>query len=127
MTAEQVTQAMVVNWQDVPGKLSHGGGESHGLLQHIGRADALHPVLHTLGFLNRSRIPAGAHHEPHLHDDHEEVFFIVGGKGAVLLGEERRPVHEGDAVYIPVGTVHGLINDSDDWLDFVAIGGVAQP
>jgi len=114
---------MIVNWQDVPGKLSHGGGESHGLLQHVGRVGALHPVLHTLGFVNRSRLAAGAHHEPHTHDDHEEVFFIVGGTGTILLGEERHPVRAGDAIYVPMHTLHGLINDSHDWLDFIAIGG----
>jgi quercetin dioxygenase-like cupin family protein len=40
-----------------------------------------------------------------------------------LLGAERHPVREGDAVYVPIGTPHGLINDSGDWLDFLAIGG----
>jgi quercetin dioxygenase-like cupin family protein len=80
-------------------------------------------VLHGFQFINRSRLAPGASHEPHQHDDHEEVFYIVGGAGAVLLGTERHPVREGDAVYVPVGTPHGLINDSADWLDFLAIGG----
>ena len=118
----------IVNRRDVEPRVSHGQGESHSLLQHISRTDGVAPVLHGFQFLNRSRLAPGAAHEPHQHDDHEEVFFIVGGEGAVLLGTERHPVREGDAIYIPIGTPHGLINDSADWLDFVAIGGrpVAQ-
>lgn len=114
---------MIVNWRDVSPKVSHGGGESRGLLQHASREGAAHPVLHTLGFVNRSRLAPGACHEPHAHDDHEEVFVIVGGRGAVRFGDEVLPVREGDAIYVPIGTTHGLINDSDDWLDFLAIGG----
>ncbi len=112
----------IVNWRDVEAKAAHRQGESRSLLQHVSRTGAA-PVLHGLNFVNRSRLAPGASHEPHLHADHEEVFYIVGGKGAVLLGEERHPIQEGDAVYVPVGTLHGLINDSADWLDFVAIGG----
>ncbi len=112
----------IVNWRSVEPKVAHAQGESRSLLQHVSRAGGA-PVLHGFQFINRSRLAPGASHEPHQHDDHEEVFYIVGGTGAVLLGAERHPINEGDAVYVPIGTPHGLINDSDDWLDFLAIGG----
>jgi len=112
----------IINWRSVEPKVAHLQGESRSLLQHVSRAGAA-PVMHGLRFVNRSRLARGASHEPHRHEDQEEVFYIVGGTGAVLLGEERHPVREGDAVYVPVGTMHGLINDSTDWLDFLAIGG----
>jgi quercetin dioxygenase-like cupin family protein len=108
----------IINWRDVAPKVAHAQGESRSLLQHLSRAGSA-PVLHGFQFINRSRLAPGASHEPHQHDDHEEVFYIVGGAGAVLLGAERHLVREGDAVYVP----HGLINDSADWLDFLAIGG----
>jgi quercetin dioxygenase-like cupin family protein len=112
----------IVNRRDVEPKVAHGQGESRSLLQHVSRPGVA-PVLHGFQFINRSRLAPGAAHEPHQHDDHEEVFYIVGGEGAILLGAERHPVREGDAIYVPVGTPHGLINDSADWLDFLAIGG----
>ena len=114
----------IVNWRSVAPKRAHQQGESRSLLQHISRAGGA-PVMHGLQFLNRSRLAPGAAHEPHVHADHEEVFYIVGGTGAVLLGDERHPLREGDAIYVPVGTRHGLINDSTSWLDFLAIGGPA--
>jgi quercetin dioxygenase-like cupin family protein len=112
----------IINWRDVEPKVAHAQGESRSLLQHVSRMGGA-PVLHGFQFINRSRLAPGAFHEPHQHDDHEEVFYIIGGSGAVLLGAERHPVREGDAVYVPIGTPHGLINDSGDWLDFLAIGG----
>ena len=104
-----------------------GAARAGGCWQHAARPGAAHPVLHGLGFVNRSRLAAGAMHEAHAHDDHEEVFVIVGGRGAVRFGDEVLPVREGDAIFVPIGTNHGLINDSDDWLDFLAIGGALTP
>ena len=112
----------IINRRDVEPTVAHAQGESRSLLQHTSR-DGVAAVLHGLRFVNRSRLAPGASHEPHRHDDHEEVFYIIGGVGAVLLGEEQQPIREGDAIYIPIGTMHGLINDSADWLDFLAIGG----
>lgn len=112
----------IINWRSVEPKVAHLQGESRSLLQHVSRSGA-GPVMHGFQFVNRSRLAAGASHEPHHHDNHEEVFYIVGGTGAVLLGEERHAIREGDAIYVPIGTQHGLINDSDGWLDFLAIGG----
>ena len=112
----------IVNRQDVAPKVAHRQGESRSLLQHVSR-DGAAPVLRGLQFVNRSRLAPGASHEPHRHDDHEEVFYIIGGAGAVLLGAEYQPIREGDAIYIPVGMMHGLRNESADWLDFLAIGG----
>lgn len=112
----------IINWRDVTPNVAHGQGESRNLLRHTGGAGVA-PVLQGLGFVNRSRLAPGASHEAHHHDDHEEIFFIVGGVGAILLGTQRHPVREGDAIYVPIGTPHGLINDSADWLDFLAIGG----
>lgn len=40
----------------------------------------------------------------------EEVYFIVEGTGEMCLGEERRTVTSGQAVYIPSGVFHQLSN-----------------
>ena len=43
----------------------------------------------------------------------EEVYFIIEGSGEVCLGEERRAVTTGQAVYIPPGIFHQLTNTGD--------------
>jgi quercetin dioxygenase-like cupin family protein len=50
---------------------------------------------------------------PWHNQEQEEVYFIVEGDGEMCLGEERREVHTGQAVYIPSGVFHQLTNTGD--------------
>jgi mannose-6-phosphate isomerase-like protein (cupin superfamily) len=43
----------------------------------------------------------------------EEVYFIVEGTGEMCLGEERKEMHTGQAVYIPSGVFHQLTNTGE--------------
>jgi uncharacterized RmlC-like cupin family protein len=60
-------------------------------------------------------IPPGATHQPHLHEHHESVIYVVSGKAEGRYGEnlEHRVTAEpGDFVYIPAGVPHQAINPS---------------
>jgi mannose-6-phosphate isomerase-like protein (cupin superfamily) len=50
---------------------------------------------------------------PWHNQDQEEVYFIVEGSGEMCLGEERRNVTAGQAVYIPHTVFHQLTNTGD--------------
>ena len=43
----------------------------------------------------------------------EEIYFILEGTGEMCLGEERRAVNTGEAVWIPPGVFHQLTNTGD--------------
>src|SRR3569833_2593234 len=45
----------------------------------------------------------------HNHDQ-EEIYFIVDGEGEMCLGDERRTVRSGQAVYVPPTIFHQLTN-----------------
>ena len=47
---------------------------------------------------------------PWHNQEQEEVYFIVEGDGEMCLGEERRILTSGQAVYIPTGVFHQLTN-----------------
>jgi mannose-6-phosphate isomerase-like protein (cupin superfamily) len=47
---------------------------------------------------------------PWHNQEQEEIYFIVEGSGEMCLGEERMPVHTGQAVYIPSKVFHQLTN-----------------
>ncbi len=51
---------------------------------------------------------------PWHNQDQEEIYFIVEGSGEMCLGDERRPVEAGQAVFIPPGVYHQLTNTGDD-------------
>ena len=43
---------------------------------------------------------------------------MLAGSGEVLFGEERFPVEEGDAIYLPPGVHHQMFNDMNQaWLE----------
>src|SRR5207342_3551383 len=47
---------------------------------------------------------------PWHNQEQEEIYFVVEGTGEMCLGEERRTVTSGQAVYIPPGVFHQLTN-----------------
>jgi len=59
----------------------------------------------------------------HKHDDTEQVFYILEGKGTLSIGAERRqfPVAPGDVVRIPVGTLHSIRSEADIDLRYLCI------
>ncbi len=54
----------------------------------------------------------------HNHPESEEVNIMIRGSGDVIIDEQCTPFHEGDWVFIPAGSFHQHVNNSDEplWL-----------
>jgi mannose-6-phosphate isomerase-like protein (cupin superfamily) len=50
---------------------------------------------------------------PWHNQEQEEIYLVVEGTGEMCLGEERRVVTAGQAVFIPPGVYHQLTNTGD--------------
>ncbi len=48
--------------------------------------------------------------EAHI-DPYEEIYYILEGKGEMLVGDSTKEVKKGDAIFIPQGDVHALFNN----------------
>jgi mannose-6-phosphate isomerase-like protein (cupin superfamily) len=46
----------------------------------------------------------------HAHEDMEEVYFVLSGKGKMVVGEDEFPIEAGDAFYVPFGEYHVTYN-----------------
>jgi mannose-6-phosphate isomerase-like protein (cupin superfamily) len=59
----------------------------------------------------------------HKHDDTEQVFYIIEGKGVLTLGEQREQfnVKPGDVVRIPLSTLHSIKADSHQTLRYLCV------
>jgi quercetin dioxygenase-like cupin family protein len=57
-------------------------------------------------------INPGQGHAPHTHPGEDEVIYVISGEGVQTVGEgaEAFEIREGDAIYIPLGTVHSTYN-----------------
>lgn len=94
---------------------AHGGGTAHMLLTH--------PRLATLMFLAHATVPPGRRLEGHV-DPMEEIYIILRGRGSMRVDEEVRTVGPGDAVHIPIGAWHELVNDGEEDLDIHVVAGL---
>ncbi len=60
----------------------------------------------------------------HNHTVNEEVFFVLEGKGEVIIGPDRFPIRQGDFIASPPGgadTAHQIVNTSDAELKYIAL------
>jgi mannose-6-phosphate isomerase-like protein (cupin superfamily) len=65
-------------------------------------------------------VPPGAEQRAHSHEDAEQVYVIVRGRGQMQVAGDVQEVGEGDLIFIPPGTAHGIRNDGSETLVYVA-------
>ena len=76
-------------------------------------------------WLGTSSVDPGFTSNAHSHEDQEEVFYCVSGRGRIRVDDEEVQVEPGVVVFCPVKSVHQLINDGDEVLKVVSA--VAPP
>ncbi len=78
-------------------------------------------------FLNEVYVAPGERVERHQHEDMEEVFYFLEGKGTMQLAEEMQAVNPGDRVIVPIRVPHVVENTGTRELRFVCFGVKALP
>jgi len=76
----------------------------------VGGASPIQATAFAMGMVELE--PHGGQVPWHDHEQ-EEVYFVLEGTGEFCLGDERREVRAGQAVYIPSGVFHQLTNIGD--------------
>ena len=61
----------------------------------------------SLELVNEFEVAPGSAVYPHEHPTHE-FYFVMSGRGVMIVAGEERDVAPGDLVYIPPDTVHSL-------------------
>ena len=62
----------------------------------------------------------------HAHDDMEEVYYILSGKGKMVVGDNEFPIKAGDALYVPFGEFHVTYNTGIQPMAVVWVTGRAK-
>jgi mannose-6-phosphate isomerase-like protein (cupin superfamily) len=65
-----------------------------------------------------SEIPIGSEQPVHNHDP-EQCYYIIKGRGLMIIEDETRGITAGDAVYIPSNKNHGIKNIGNDILEYL--------
>ena len=66
----------------------------------------------SLELVNEFEIAGGGAVDPHTHPTHE-FYYVLYGRGQMIIGDEEREIGQGDLVYIPPDKVHSLRPISD--------------
>jgi quercetin dioxygenase-like cupin family protein len=66
----------------------------------------------SLELINEFEIVGGGQVDPHTHPTHE-YYYVLYGRGRMIVGDEEREIGQGDLVYIPPNLVHSLIASSE--------------
>ena len=65
-------------------------------------------------------LPPGSGIGTHRHEDEDEVYLVLVGKGVLDDGRERQVVQAGDAVLTRSGESHSILNDGEEDLEIAA-------
>jgi len=68
--------------------------------------------------LQISEIPIGSEQPIHNHDP-EQCYYIIKGRGLMIIEEETKEVKTGDAIHIPANKKHGIKNIGSDILEYL--------
>jgi quercetin dioxygenase-like cupin family protein len=55
----------------------------------------------------------------HLHSQADEFFYVIGGTGLALIGEQESPIATGDVIFIPKGQDHRVRSSKVDPLELI--------
>lgn len=62
----------------------------------------------------------GSRQKDHRHDEQEQVYVIVRGRGLMRVRDEEEEVLEGTMVFVPPGHDHSILNTGTDTLTYVS-------
>ena len=64
--------------------------------------------------------PRGGTTGLHLHEQGDELFYVVSGRGTATLGETEQPIGPGDVIFVPASAAHRIRNlENDDPLTVI--------
>lgn len=123
---------IVRNWRNVHPVIAHKSGLDWRLLSMAGSKTSgdieaeVEPefrCLKTITYISLAKLQPTLSYERHTHDDHEEVYYIIAGRGNIKIGNETTKFRDGDIIYIPEKSAHSITNDGEEMVEFLAFGG----
>ena len=121
------------NWREAHPTIAHESGLDWRLLSSSTtktRGDIEEPelepqyrCLRAITYVSFAKLQPSLSYQPHHHEDHEEVYYIINGTGKIKMGDEETRFRDGDIIYIPENITHSIINDGEEMIDFLAFGG----
>ncbi len=95
--------------------------EGTGILDWTNVLDGNELTRRHLNFFHDDVLAPGVSIGIHQHEQDEEYYYIISGKGMMTLDDQQFPVKTGDITAVYPGGVHGLENNGDEDLRIIVI------
>ena len=59
-------------------------------------------------------VAPGQAQKPHTHGDQDKIYYVLEGAGRFSRAGKDEPMAAGEALVVPAGVEHGLVNDGPD-------------
>ena len=117
---------IIRNWRDQIPYIGHESKVIWPLLRRKGTKDEVpeSACLLSLGSLPRHIVQGRITTDYHAHENKEQVYYFVSGKGKMLIDDKEFEVTAGDAVHLAPRERHQVINDTEDDLEYLNITAV---
>ena len=118
---EQPSPQAVPDLESISQALTEGTAE--GFILKTGEGEPLlngivvkaSPKTGTMGsILVEQAFPRGGTTNLHIHDQGDELFYVVSGQGTATLGDKQEVIGPGDVIFVPRGDVHRIGNLEGD-------------
>jgi mannose-6-phosphate isomerase-like protein (cupin superfamily) len=86
--------------------------------------EIFHPERHNLPIscsIAHATLKVGESTKPHTLRKSSEIYVILSGKGIMHINDEKHLLNQGDAVFIPAGSVQYIENAEEEDLKFLCI------
>lgn len=70
-------------------------------------------------------VPYGKSSPKHFHKVSEETYYVLSGKGRIIVDEEEKMLSPGDACLIMPGEIHQIFVESEEGLEFITVSAPA--
>lgn len=114
----------VRNWRDQAPYVGHISALVWTLYQSHDKDETSPPEINRLHGINsfvKHGLQGHQHSDHHQHDAIEQLYFILRGRGQLLIGDDKVDVRDGTAVYMPVNVPHQAFNDGEGWMEHLIV------
>jgi oxalate decarboxylase/phosphoglucose isomerase-like protein (cupin superfamily) len=122
------------NWRSVHPTIAHNSGLDWRLLSSSTKTEGDIEVetepqfrcLKNITYVSLAQLQPSLTYERHSHSDHEEIYYIIKGKGSIVIENENARFRDGDIIYIPPKSTHSITNDGEEMVEFLAFGSIVK-
>ena len=117
---------VIRNWRD---QVPYIGHETKIIWPLLGKADPENPeapeqaCLLAIANFTRHVVQGRITTDYHSHENKEQIYYFISGKGKMLIDDQEYPVTAGDAVHLPPRVKHQVINNTEDDIEYLNISG----